>query len=193
MYDLNMNKQLGSKWFTFYTKIRPWLVCLSTLTIVVECFQYTDIYVNNWWLLLYFFAGVTQAILGVMVFVKSKGDYLDFVQFVKGVLLFETVCMVYGQGVKQYIQNGYDLGGTLVTVVILFLMVFFLWYRLNMKYFRKRIICDNTTQDIYPKGETMKIRFCRKCGFELIDDSQFCSQCGTKIIEKAGIKQNEVL
>lgn len=28
-----------------------------------------------------------------------------------------------------------------------------------------------------------KIRFCRKCGEELINNSQFCRKCGTKIIE----------
>lgn len=27
------------------------------------------------------------------------------------------------------------------------------------------------------------IRFCRKCGFQLLDDSSFCSHCGTKVIE----------
>lgn len=27
-----------------------------------------------------------------------------------------------------------------------------------------------------------KIKFCRKCGFKLLDDSEFCSQCGTKIV-----------
>lgn len=27
-----------------------------------------------------------------------------------------------------------------------------------------------------------EIRFCRKCGFKLIDESEFCSQCGTKIV-----------
>ncbi len=29
-----------------------------------------------------------------------------------------------------------------------------------------------------------KIKFCRKCGFELVNDSEFCSQCGTKVYEE---------
>jgi len=36
--------------------------------------------------------------------------------------------------------------------------------------------------------EKSKIRFCRKCGFELIEDSEFCSQCGTKIINNTEMK-----
>lgn len=27
-----------------------------------------------------------------------------------------------------------------------------------------------------------KVRFCRKCGFQLLDDSDFCSHCGTKVL-----------
>ena len=27
-----------------------------------------------------------------------------------------------------------------------------------------------------------KIRFCRKCGYELVNGSEFCSRCGTKIV-----------
>lgn len=28
-----------------------------------------------------------------------------------------------------------------------------------------------------------RVRYCRKCGFQLLDDSSFCSHCGTKVIE----------
>ena len=39
-----------------------------------------------------------------------------------------------------------------------------------------------------------KIKFCRKCGFELIDDSEFCSQCGTEIVilEQPTLKKCEM-
>ena len=32
--------------------------------------------------------------------------------------------------------------------------------------------------------EIPRIRFCRKCGFELIDGSEFCSRCGTAITKE---------
>ena len=36
-----------------------------------------------------------------------------------------------------------------------------------------------------PVSEEMpRIRFCRKCGFELIDGSEFCSRCGTAITKE---------
>ena len=37
----------------------------------------------------------------------------------------------------------------------------------------------------HPVSEEMpRIRFCRKCGFELIDGSEFCSRCGTAITKE---------
>lgn len=42
-------------------------------------------------------------------------------------------------------------------------------------------------------GNSNKVRFCRKCGYELVNGSNFCSQCGTEIIENMEMKQNEVL
>ena len=29
-----------------------------------------------------------------------------------------------------------------------------------------------------------KTRFCRKCGYELVKDSDFCSKCGTEILKE---------
>ena len=38
-----------------------------------------------------------------------------------------------------------------------------------------------------------KVKYCRKCGYKLVNDSDFCSQCGTKIVENTEIKQDEML
>ena len=32
--------------------------------------------------------------------------------------------------------------------------------------------------------EPPQIKFCRKCGFELLDGSEFCSKCGTAIVKE---------
>ena len=90
-----MNKQLGTKWFTFYTKVRPWLAWLMVFSTIGDFMQYPDVYLTNWWLLLCFLAAITQPILCIAVAVKSSGDYASFVRFVKGVLLFETINMAY--------------------------------------------------------------------------------------------------
>lgn len=216
-----MNKQLGTKWFTFYTKIRPWFVCFMAIPFFVDFMEYQEVYRSYWWLMIYSFAAFAQPVLSIIVFVMSRGDYEDFIRFVRGVLLFETFNISYGQAVQWYINNMLDINGALVTGVIILLFLYFVWYRLNMKYFIKRI--DGMTNDYLPDNpnhvtecrscgyrdknlinvcpkcgqyakqyvylneepivDTDKIRFCRKCGEKLIDNSRFCRKCGTEIVE----------
>lgn len=193
-----MNRQLGTKWFTFYTKVRPCLACFAVISVISDFIQYTDIYLSTWWLLLYFLAAIAQPILCVAVAIKSSGNYIDFVSFVKGVLLFETVNMAYQQGVLQYINSGFAISVALIISIIILLIGYFVWYRLNVKYFEKRILKPGANDFSYAAEhlpyispnekeqdmpETNKIHFCRKCGEKLIVGSRFCRKCGTEIVE----------
>ena len=210
-----MNRQLGTKWFTFYAKIRPWLACFSSLTLIVDFFQYMDIYFSYWWMLLYFLTGIAQPVLAIMVFAKSEGDYGDFVRFVKGVLIYETICIPFHQGVKQYLENDYDLSIALVVFCVFLIVFYFLWYRLNIKYFEKRILieepetvsCDFTSvsrpSKISDPNEVPKtngnynvygddIRLQTEEKKKVVDDAtevtskvQFCRKCGNKLPEDA--------
>ena len=175
MDDLKMNRQLGTKWFTFYTKVRPWLSCLGAIGVLGDFMEYQEVYLSYWWMMIYFLSSIAQSVLSIMVFIKSKEDYEDFVRFVKGVLIFETINISYELSVEQYIQNEFKDGYALLIGVITLVLGYFLWYRLNMKYFQKRI----------------KTCFCRRCGNKLSEDPLFCNKCGTKVINEDNIEFNK--
>lgn len=40
------------------------------------------------------------------------------------------------------------------------------------------------TPEVVEQTEPPKIKFCRKCGFELLEGSAFCSKCGTPIAKE---------
>ena len=174
MENMTMNRQLGTKWFTFYTKVRPWLSCLLAFSVIRDFTQYPDVYCRNWWLLLYFLVAVAQPILSIIVAVKSKGDYVGFVRFVKGVLLFETISTAYQQGVVQYLNNGLQIGVATVAFAITLVLAYLLWYRLNVKYFEKRILGTNH----YFAGGPDHVAEYKPCGDETVNFSNVGPDCG---------------
>lgn len=195
MDTISMNKQLGTKWFTFYTKVRPWLACFTCLTVIMDFVQHTDIYLSNFFLLVYFAGAIAQPVLSVIVAIKSEEDYGDFVRFVKAVLLFETINMAYQQGIQQYIKD-FEFDYALLIFVIILVIGYFTWYRLNVKYFEKRIVREtaksfeitkeinneiNNDEELLIASDSSPISYCRKCGCRLGEDALFCSKCGTKI------------
>ena len=140
MKNTGMNTQLGIKWFVFYTKVRPWLAVLVGLATLVDFFRYIDVYITNWWLLLSFCATVAQVVLSIFVWIKSKGDYLDFVHFVKIALIFETITLPYQQIVQQYVKNDFEIVSLIISFAVCIVLAYLLWYQLNIKYFERRII-----------------------------------------------------
>lgn len=134
-----MNRQRGMKWFIFYTKVRPWIGCVMAIRTVASFVEQAAVYLSYWWLLLSIITSLTAVVLGILVYHKSRGDYAQFVRFVKPVLLFETFDMTYQQGVMQYVDNGFQIGPALIMAAIFFVVFFLLWYCLNVKYFEKRI------------------------------------------------------
>lgn len=122
-----MNRQLGTKWFTFYTKVRPWFSVVGALLLALNA----RVYMNDWYLLLDFIGAVVNAVLAVIVWVKSSGDYGEFVTFVEGVLIFECISMAYSASIDEYGLNEF-------TFLVCILLSYFVWYRLNIKYFKKR-------------------------------------------------------
>lgn len=176
MNTLKNNKPLGTKWFAFYTKIRPWLTCFSALTIVIDFVKYSATYLSIWWLFLSFAANMATSVLAVLTFVKAKGDYEAFIPFIKKVLLFEVFNMAYQQAVSQYVDNSYDPVYALIVFAIVLVVAYFLWYRLNVDYFTKRI---DLFAGMGQTGETPR-RHCSHCGNPLTENNDVCGRCGNQ-------------
>ncbi len=185
MDNFRMNQKLGTKWFTFFTKVRPILTCIMFITTIADFVQYYDLYAQYWWLFTSFLFSVVDVILSIITFAKSFGNYVKFVDFIKGNLIFEVISISYQQGVQQYINSNFNFGIAALSFAIYILLFYFIWYRLNMKYFKKRIIqvmAENT--ETQPETFDEQIKYCRKCGQKLLDDATFCGMCGTEVIRQ---------
>ncbi|MBQ9097037.1 MAG: zinc ribbon domain-containing protein [Clostridia bacterium] len=84
--------------------------------------------------------------------------------------------------------TGFNEIGMAIIVCCLICLAFSIQCNMSKETQNEYSTTDN--QDI----KKSKIKFCRKCGFELIDDSEFCSQCGTEIVimEPTTIKKCEL-
>lgn len=135
-----MNTSLGTGWFTFYTKVRPCFVCLYSFIGILDFLQHPKSYLDYPVILLAFIASLVSGILCIMVAIKSIDDYYgDFVRFVKGVLVFEVCNCIYQLTAESYYISG--LGTAVGTAIGSFFAAYFVWYKINIKYFRNRLLC----------------------------------------------------
>lgn len=174
-----MNQQYGTKWFTFYTKVRPWLTLVFWPRVLDGLIQYPMAYLRDFWLLLSLLLSIATTVLSFIVRSKSKGDYVEFVQFVKKILLVETIAIAYQQGLNYYLNGHFRIGDAFAVFAGCFLILYFLWYRLNVKYFEKRIMQAPAIVETFSE-----LPACPNCGTELLPGSNFCRKCGATIAQE---------
>ncbi len=195
MDDRKSTKPLGTKWFTFYAKIRPWIGCLAAFSVVADFVRYQEVYMSYWWLMVFFLATVAQIVLHILVFVKSSGEYEKFVRFVNGVLIFEVINTAYGQAVQQYAQTKFQISNALITGIIVLVLGYFLWYCLNIRYFKKRI--GVITNDYLP-DDPNRLTECKSCGYRdrnFFDACPKCGQCAKQYVylnDGTGVNNDEI-
>ncbi|MGI6510506.1 MAG: hypothetical protein ACOX1L_08055 [Erysipelotrichaceae bacterium] len=139
MNKTNLNKPLGTKWFTFYTKIRPWIIIVFGFKTYFEFLSEVNHDITLWSLLLFLFVTLAHSFLCILVFNISSGNYNRFYHFVRWVLLFEVIAPSYQAGFIQYARNA-DYGYAFMTFFMGLLLFSFFWYLPNIIYFKKRVL-----------------------------------------------------
>lgn len=202
--QLGMNKELGTAWFTFYTKVRPILVFLLFLGTIADFAQYYTVYFSHIGLLIALVSNITAVVLSVMVAIKSDDNYGTFVRFVKGVLIFECFNIALQISIQQYYEFETTLLEVIIVTCVLGLVSYFLWYRPNIKYFKKRLIqlpavTQTTSSDILSETNTIQAqppatpnpqskkaipvskqprKYCSLCGNPIDPVTKKCQGCG---------------
>lgn len=128
MFDekTGMNRSYGTKWFTFYAKVRPWFVLVFSIMAIMgtllvnfeENFSDYDNALSSFFGLVF---AIVNIVLSIMTLVKSEGHYGKFVKFVESVLFYDLITFA------------------IMANIIGLALAYFIWYRPNVKYFRKRL------------------------------------------------------
>ena len=141
-----IDRDKGTKWFTYYTKVRPWLVALCFLAAVVPDFIYFNhTYIEHPMLLVFqhpmlllsFILSAVQVVMCIRTFDKARGDYLEFVNYVKGVLVFEAYAATFQGFYTFYHLKGFV--AALIAIVLFGLIGYYLWYKKMSEYFDARV------------------------------------------------------
>lgn len=148
-----------------------------------------------WWFILFHYIVMfaLSFLDGVLGF-YSANIPLDY-GYMTLIYLFASVC----PSICLQVRRLHDVGksGAWWWISRVPILNFYLLY-LNLKPSEPVINAYGSPENYIPKAvrnedgqinNSNKVRFCRKCGYKLVNGSDFCSQCGTEIIENVEMKQ----
>ncbi len=200
-YNIAAMEGLGMKWYKFNIYFRLFAGIIRLLSDIASVpMNYADLWGVSWNISVYLCFAIaldTILIVGTILtrhwlahFNKKGVQYYFIIQYLSQVVVFVAILLLLGFDEDTFSQN---LGE---------LIAYGIFFALEYKYWKKRIhLFDNFNQGTYAYSDDSneqtenpnQVKFCRKCGFELVNDSEFCSQCGTKILANTEMNQNDVL
>ena len=151
-----MSEKIGMKWFNFFTKWRPWISFVFTLLIIINLMGYTEYrmaYFGNIFLFIGLIGTFINTILGLILFFRVKKQKANNFNFIKRILIFETIFMSYQSAISS---NSQTIDELIVMGIIMLLITYFVYYKNSVKYFYKReeiFVKDNLTENKVERDE----------------------------------------
>jgi len=191
------SKYLGFAWLKFFCFWRPWISFSFAMILVLNLIgyeEYRNIYFSSIWGIISLILLLIGQVLVIMLYFWAKNRDSRTLELIDWILKIEIIDYAYG-GSIQYIKN---IPYFLTIFIILCVFLYFLWYKLNMKYFEKREFWFNSNLDdvdseyIEEIEEEQKINsnikqnktivkkktiYCKKCGGKL-NQNKKCTKCG---------------
>lgn len=131
-----MEKELGMKWFIFFTKIRPWLTIIFWIPLTLQIIENPSIYLKNPISAIICIGTYIQGILGILLTVYSNNKNEQLYRLLHGILIYEVSFSSFQFAVQNSTEN---LLETLILFFLCLLVYFLVWYKPNIIYFKKRL------------------------------------------------------
>lgn len=130
MYDekTGMDISKDKDWFFVMAKVVPWrnMVIDFFLTAILVLSLVNNEYESLPMMIVYLVVCLVSFVIELLTFIKSRRHYGKFVKFMNFKLLYGVVC----SAVVFFGQTGW---------IVFVLADYFLWYKLNMKYYKNRL------------------------------------------------------
>lgn len=188
------------KWFNFFTKWRPWIGIISSLIVFINAVTVEEVnmlYLGSIWGVISLLLTIIQAGMLLILYIKVKNRDYDTISYIKGMLIFEIVMIGYESGIRNLYSN--SIGENIFMGIIITIFGYFVWYRTNLSYFKKRVSYfegadenkENAVEDLNEQKLENNInieiettnKYCTNCGKEIKTGWKYCNYCGTRIGE----------
>jgi len=151
---IDKENNLGMKWYNFIVKVRPWIVLAFTSLIFVGTLNSISALLNYqvWGPVLFtlnlisIISYVGNAAVQMMLFVSAKKKDKNLLGKIRFVLIFD-ICYIMYDTLMRNIYIGSEVNYIVVNLLVVLALGYFIWYKLNIKYFKKRLNIDSCKEE----------------------------------------------